>query len=287
MTDSVPTDRGPSSEFTGWRRWVGYVILTTLFGVACVGLGMWQLNRREEAVVEITRIQTNYDAPARQLGDLVVQPDSEDSALTWHPVIVSGTYLVDDQVLVRNRTSELGTGYEILTPLQLADGSVFVIDRGWIDKNVKGDGPAAVPDPPQGAVTVTARLRTTEGSIPGQTASGNLVPTIDLPVLADRWGVPLYTGMYGELVSETPSSPAGAPPAKPSMSEGNHLSYAFQWMAFAILGVVALIWGVRRERKIRQGTPPSSPSSKRGNTRDRDSDSATEDQLIDEWGSRG
>jgi len=287
VTESVPTDRGPSSEFTGWRRWVGYVILTTLFGVACVGLGMWQLNRREEAVAEITRIQTNYDAPARELSELVAQLNFEDTALTWHPVIVSGTYLVEDQVLVRNRTSEQGTGFEILIPLLLADGSVFVIDRGWIDKNEKGDGPAAVPDPPQGEVTVLARLRTTEGSIPGQTASGNLVPTIDLPVLSDRWDVPLFTGMYGELVSETPASPAGAPPAKPSMSEGNHLSYAFQWMAFAILGVVALIWGVRRERKIRRNTPPNSESSKRRNTREPDSDSATEDQLIDDWATRG
>jgi cytochrome oxidase assembly protein ShyY1 len=266
---------------------VGYVVLTVIFGVACVGLGMWQLSRRAEAVAEITRIQNNYDAPPVALGELVPHPTSNDPALTWHPVTVSGTYLVEDQVLVRNRSSEQGPGFEILTPLQLVDGTVFLIDRGWIDKNDKGDGPAAVPDPPQGDVTVTARLRTTEGSVPGQTASGNLVPTIDLAVLSNRWKVPLYTGMYGELVGETPPAPAGAPPAKPSMSEGNHLSYAFQWMAFALLGVVALVWGVRRERRIRHGTPSDSSSDKRVRNLGRDIDGATEDQLVDDWRSRG
>lgn len=287
MTEAESSIRTPSSEFTGWRRWVGYVILTTIFGVACVGLGMWQLSRRAEAVVEITRVQNNYDAAPVTLGELVPRRDSDDPALTWHPVTVSGTYLGEDQVLVRNRSSEQGPGFEILTPLLLADGSVFVIDRGWIDKNDKGDGPAAVPNPPQGAVTVTARLRTTEGSVPGQTASGNLVPTIDLSVLSNRWDVPLYTGVYGELVSETPPAPAGAPPAKPSMSEGNHLSYAFQWMAFAILGVVALVWGVRRERKIRQGSTVGASTTTRRRLRNLDIDSATEDDLIDGWRSRG
>jgi cytochrome oxidase assembly protein ShyY1 len=266
---------------------VGYVIVTVIFGVACVGLGMWQLNRRAEAVAEITRIQNNFDAAPISLSELVPRLDLEDPDLTWHPVIVTGTYLVEDQVLVRNRSSEQGPGFEILTPLLMTDGSVFVVDRGWIDKNETGDGPAAIPEPPEGEVSVTARLRGTEGSVPGQSATGNLVPTIDLSVLSERWDVPLYTGMYGDLISETPSGPAGAPPAKPSMSEGNHLSYAFQWMAFAVLGVVALIWGVRREQKIRQGSAAEPASTKPRRSRNSDIDSATEDQLVDDWRSRG
>ncbi len=287
MTKAESPVRAPSSEFTGWRRWVGYVILTVIFGIACVGLGMWQLNRRAEAVAEITRIQNNFGAAPVALSELVPRLDSEDPDLTWHPVIVTGTYLVEDQVLVRNRSSEQGPGFEILTPLLMTDGSVFVVDRGWIDKNETGDGPAAIPEPPEGEVTVTARLRGSEGSVPGQSATGNLVPTIDLAVLSERWDVPLYTGMFGELVSETPPGQVGAPPAKPSMSEGNHLSYAFQWMAFAILGVVALIWGVRREQKIRQGSSAQEEITKRRRRRNSDIDSATEDQLVDDWRSRG
>ena len=271
-----------SSAVSGWRRWLAYVALTAVFGASCVGLGIWQLERREETVVEITRVQANFESPPVALNDLVPSKDSADPEAEWRPVIVEGTYAVADQVLVRNRTSEQGPGFEILTPLVTEDGTVFVVDRGWIEKDSTGSGPVAVPAPPDGTVLVTARLRTGERSIPGQTASANLVPTIELGALAERWGVPVYSHFYGELMSESPSAPAGAPLAKPSTSEGNHLSYAFQWMAFAVLGIVALLWAVRRERRIRAGTPvtPKRPSGGRVD------DSAAEDELVDQWTTR-
>lgn len=282
MTQRAAQGTDPTNEVSGWRRWFAYAALTAAFGAACVGLGIWQLDRREETVAEISRVQANYDAAPVALDVLVPSPDSDDPEAEWRPVLVEGTYAVADQVLVRNRSSNQGPGFEILTPLVTEDGTVFVVDRGWIDKDVTGPGPAAVPAPPGGTVLVTARLRTSERSIPGQSASGNLVPTIELGALANRWGVPVYSQFYGEMMSESPSADAGAPLAQPSTSEGNHLSYAFQWMAFAVLGIIALLWAVRRERRIRAGIPDRPRSSNRM----RRDDSAAEDELVDEWRSR-
>ena len=282
MTQRAATGTDTSTELSGWRRWIAYVALTAVFGATCVGLGIWQLDRRAETVAEISRVQSNYDAAPVALADLVPSPNSADPEAEWRPVIVQGTYVVSDQVLVRNRTSEQGPGFEILTPLVTDDGTVFVVDRGWIDKDAKGTGPAAVPAPPDGVVLVTARLRTGERSIPGQTASGNLVPTIELSALASRWNVPVYTSVYGELISENPATPAGGPLTKPATSEGNHLSYAFQWMAFAILGIVALLWAVRRERRIRSGAPARSKRLSKSGT----DDSTAEDELVAQWTSR-
>ena len=283
MTQRAAQGTDASTAVSGWRRWFAYVALTAVFGASCVALGIWQLDRREETVVEITRVQANFDAPPVALNDLVQSRDSADPEAEWRPVIVEGTYAAADQVLVRNRTSEQGPGFEILTPLVTEDGTVFVVDRGWIEKDAIGPGPAAVPAPPDGSVRVTARLRTGERSIPGQSASANLVPTIELGALAERWGVPVYLHFYGELMAESPSAPAGAPLAKPSTSEGNHLSNAFQWMAFAILGIVALLWAVRRERRIRAGTPETTKRPSRG----RVDDSAAEDELVEQWTTRG
>jgi len=282
VTQRAATGTETSAEVSGWRRWIAYVVLTAIFGASCVGLGIWQLNRRAETVSEISRVQANYDAAPVALTDLVASRETSDPEAEWRPVLVDGTYVAADQVLVRNRTSEQGPGFEILTPLVTEDGSVFVVDRGWVDKNTTGTGPAAVPSPPHGVVRVIARLRTGERSIPGQSASANLVPTIELGALAERWGAPVYTNFYGELMSESPAAPAGAPLAKPSLSEGNHLSYAFQWMAFAILGIIALLWAVRRERRIRSGTPlrMKRPSPAR------EDDADAEDELIEEWRSR-
>lgn len=282
MTQRTATGTDPSIELSGWRRWFVYVALTAVFGATCVGLGIWQLERRAETVAEISRVQANFDSTPVALSELVPSRESSEPDAEWRPVIVEGTYVVADQVLVRNRTSQQGPGFEILTPLVTDAGTVFVVDRGWIDKDANGTGPAAVPAPPEGVVRVTARLRTGERSIPGQTASGNLVPTIELSALASRWNVPVYTGVYGELMSENPATPAGAPLTKPSTSEGNHLSYAFQWMAFAILGIVALLWAVRRERRIRAGTSKPIKQSSRG----RVDDSTAEDELVEQWTTR-
>jgi cytochrome oxidase assembly protein ShyY1 len=283
VTQRAAQGTDTATEVSGWRRWFAYAALTAIFGTACVGLGIWQLDRREERVAEITKVQANYDAAPVALEELVPTPESADPEAEWRPVVVEGTYSVADQVLVRNRSSEQGAGFEILTPLVTDDGTVFVVDRGWIDKDATGSGPTAVPAPPDGSVRVTARLRTGERSIPGQSASANLVPTIELGALANRWGVPVYSHFYGEMMSESPATPAGAPLAKPSTSEGNHLSYAFQWMAFALLGIIALLWAVRRERRIRAGIPERPRSS----NRTRRDDSAAEDELVDEWRSRG
>jgi hypothetical protein len=36
----------------------------------------------------------------------------------------------------------------------------------------------------------------------------------------------------------------------PSLNEGNHLSYAFQWIIFGIMAFVAFGWAYRNERRI-------------------------------------
>ena len=100
-----------------------------------------------------------------------------------------------------------------------------------------------------------------------------------LQAVKDAWG---FAPNLHRTLAESPAAPAGAPLAKPSTSEGNHLSYAFQWMAFAILGVVALLWAIRRERRIRAGTPAPTKRPSQG----RVDDSAAEDELVEQWTTR-
>lgn len=43
------------------RRWLGLLLLAALFAAACIGLGNWQMDRRNQIVAEIRRVQENYD----------------------------------------------------------------------------------------------------------------------------------------------------------------------------------------------------------------------------------
>lgn len=251
MTDTQTTVPWYRVAFT--KRWLSYLLLTALFAGACIALSTWQFARRDEARQEIDRVLANYTAQPVPLQDALPLLDAFDENDKWIPVVISGTYLPSEQLIVRSRPREQVAGVEVLTPLQTEDGSVLIIDRGWLPANEDPEEPYELPEPPTGEVTVVARLKASEPSIPGRGMSHGQVATIELPLIQEVLNAPTYTGAYGLLASETPAPTETAPlPAlKPSLDEGAHLSYAFQWIMFGVLAFIGLGWAVRNELRIR------------------------------------
>jgi cytochrome oxidase assembly protein ShyY1 len=139
-----------------------------------------------------------------------------------------------------------------LVPLRRADGTVFIVDRGWVKPGNTGDSPDYIPQAPAGIVTVISRLKASEPALAGRSAPTGQVATIELPLIAEMLGQPIFTGAYGVLVSETPA-PAEAPPlpaTKPERDEGPHLSYALQWYVFAIFGFLGFGYALRQEYRL-------------------------------------
>jgi len=277
---------------SGWRfllskQWAGYLALTIVFAVVCSGLGMWQLARRAEAQAEISRVDANFDADAVNLTDALPTLDSFEESQKWLPVEMTGTYLLDEELLVRNRTFNINPGFEVLTPLLLANGDIFIVDRGWIPTGENQDAPDSVPAAPTGEVTVVARLKQGEPVLAGRSATGNQVATINLPAIADRLGADTYTGAYGLMKTEDPA-PADRPTAvaRPVRDEGPHLSYAFQWFVFALMGFIGLGWAARQEfRNINAEVPEeqlrAAERARRQAAKPR-SDAEIEDELMDQ-----
>jgi cytochrome oxidase assembly protein ShyY1 len=268
------------------RRWAGYLAVTVLFAIACGLLSNWQFHRREEAVAEVNRIVANWDSDPIPLEQALPSLDSFEEGQKWTPVTVSGRYLADEQVLARNRPFNGRPGFEVLTPLQLDDGSVFVVDRGWLSVGNEQDLPDRVPEPPSGEVTVVARLKAGEPTIPGRGAGEGQIATVHLPDIAERVGLPTYTGAYGLMAAEDPA-PATRPAAtlRPGEDEGSHLSYALQWIAFGILGFIGLGYAIRNEYRIRNADDPLEQERARERERRRaaraPSDADIEDRILD------
>jgi len=263
---------------TGARRWLGYLGIVVLFSIACGLLAWWQFSRLEEARERVDRIERNWDAEPASLGSILPELDAFDESLTWHPVAVTGEYLVDEQLLVRGRPRDGLPGFEVLVPFQAQDGTILIVDRGWIAVGDAQDDPDDVPAAPTGTIDIVVRVKASEPQIPGRTAPAGQVATIHLPTVAELVGGSVHTGAYGLIASEEPAlMSVPAPPMKPALDEGPHLSYALQWIVFALMAFAALGWAIRQEVRIRRGELPREPSRTR-----RPTDTDIEDAQLDE-----
>lgn len=276
---------------SGWRfvlnrRWAGYLGITLLFALACVALSQWQWGRLEEVKAENAKVASNWDAAPQPLAEVLTNRTDWDDADKWTPVELRGSYLVDDQVLVRNRPLNGQPGFDVLTPLLLENGSVFVVDRGWVPTGSNQDYPDVVPAPPAGEVSVIARLKAGEPTLPNRSAPEGQVATVHLPTIAESTDAPTYVNAYGLLDRETPAvADRPVPAPKPPEDEGPHLSYALQWIAFGLMAFLGLGWAVRTEYRIANAEHPA--EQRRAAQRERKraargpSDSDIEDELLD------
>lgn len=234
-------------------RWAMYVGVAILFAIACAFLSNWQFSRNAERSEQLELVANNYDATPVALGDLLAPGAELTPSDEWRPVRLEGRYLADEQLLVRNRAHGGSAAYEQLVPFRLDDGRTLLVDRGWLPPGNSQSLPDDIPDPPSGEVTVEVRLRPGEAApTSGRTAEAGQVPTINLGLVAEQTG-PLEPGAYGLLMSETPA-PATAPLTvdPPSNDPGPYLSYAIQWILFALMGFGFITYVIVSERRLRR-----------------------------------
>lgn len=268
------------------RRWLGYLALAIVFAIACVGLSKWQVDRTNQARAANELVSRNFNSSPRPLTEVLptltsYQPDQE-----WKQVSLSGRYLQGDQLLVRNRPFNGNPGFEVLTPLRLDDGSVFIVDRGYVPTGNNQDTPDAVSEPRTGRVAVVVRLQASEPVLDGRSAGKGQVATIHLPTVAKLVGKPTYTHAYGLMVSESPAA-ATRPMAQPApvLDEGLHISYAIQWVLFGIMAFLGLGYAIRTEYRLRNADDPvvrkrTEERERRRQARPR-SDSEIEDEILE------
>ncbi|ABM10655.1 SURF1 family cytochrome oxidase biogenesis protein [Paenarthrobacter aurescens] len=281
------------SFLLSWR-WAGFLMMAALFAAACIGLGNWQMDRRNQAVAEIRRVQENYDKTPVPFKDARTYFEVADPDAKWTTVSVTGRYLTQDQKIVRNRPNNSAAGYEVLVPFRVTSGETIAVNRGWLPiGNARPGYPDAVPGPPTGDVAAVIRIKPSEPDL-GRDAPEGQLASIDLSHYAGQLEYPLMTGSYGVMASESPQ-PAVVPQqlAAPAVKEGSNLSYALQWITFGILAFVAFGYMARQQARIgredrdtaeslQDRTDAIQPS--RVASRRKSSGSEEEDALLDSMG---
>ncbi|AOX67930.1 sortase [Curtobacterium sp. BH-2-1-1] len=260
--------------------------MAVAFAIVCALFGMWQWDRRNEAVRQNEQVAQNYEHTPVPLDEALPTASSWNDGKTWLRVSVTGRYDTDDQLLVRNRVHNGQPGFEVLTPLVTADGRAFVVDRGWVPTGNAQDAPDHVPAPPSGEVTAIVRLQPSEPRIPGRTdpAHTDQVQSVTLSDVGKKVDTPIYTGAYGQLASESPAPTEARPLGweRPTADTGLHLSYFIQWFMFAVGGFGFLVYLMVQEfRNLNQDDPEERERALERQRR-KDAKPKTDAQIEDE-----
>lgn len=234
-------------------------LLGLVLVAACIGLGIWQHGRYEERSANNDRIEAAAGDTSPTEVDRVLSADKApgDNAI-WTKVRAKGQFDVDGQVLIRNRSVESQNGYEVVTPLRLADGTVLLVDRGWVPPADSGATEAPeVPAPPQGTVTVTGTVRASESTLGKMnTVSGTRqARSVNVAQLSKHLDDPV---LKAYVTQDEPAKGFSAIPVTTQRAWQN-FAYAYQWWLFAAMIPIGLIMIARREAAGgKVTTPPTS-----------------------------
>lgn len=221
------------------RRWVAF---TSLVLIAIVGFGLlsrWQWQRADERRLDRQAVQAQTGQPVIDIGAAIDQP------VEWEPVVATGIFDSTATKLVRQRPLDGANGFWVLTPLATADGEVWV-NRGWIPTSGVATARIPAPSAPAGEVTVQGYVRLVEESpspAPDDLPQGQVVAVS--PQSWERGSGEIYI----QAATSSPPDTAVVRLGLPEIDEGRNVSYAVQWIVFALVAMVGWFFFLRREAR--------------------------------------
>ncbi|MGI9197281.1 MAG: SURF1 family cytochrome oxidase biogenesis protein [Candidatus Nanopelagicales bacterium] len=222
------------------RRWLSFTALVVVAIVAFGFLSHWQWSRAEERRAQRLAVAAESGGPPVPVAQALEDPSD------WEAVTATGTYAGNRTVLVRQRPLNGSNGFWVATPLRTADGLEVWVNRGWVAATGAATQSQDAPVAPAGLVTITGRLR--EAEVTPQPAPTDLpagqVPALDPAALSAS-----IIGFYVESVSSDPADPGVTPIPLPEIDEGRNISYAVQWILFAVVAVAGWLFFLRREAR--------------------------------------
>jgi surfeit locus 1 family protein len=224
-----------------------WAVALALLGCALfTGLGRWQWHRADEKRAIAAAFQAGLDAPVTALA---TQPTA--SLPRYAQVGVSGVYDAAHQFLLDNMVVDGQVGYEVLTPLQLADGRWLLVNRGWVALPGHGRQRLPVVALPEGvARSLRGRLDTlpVNGLDSGRAAPSGTEgwPRVtSFPTVAEisaSLGHPVEPRQLLLAPGEADGYLRDWKPASEGFPPERHIAYAVQWWGLAALALFLLVF---------------------------------------------
>ncbi|URK88901.1 SURF1 family protein [Rhizobium sp. RCAM05350] len=222
------------------------VILAAMF----MALGTWQVQRLFWKNALIERVDARVHAVATpappEQGWTALKAENDE----YRRVVIEGRFRHDAETLVQAVT-DLGAGFWVVTPLETADGTTVLINRGFVATDQRDPGTRAAGEI-QGNAKVTGLLRMTE---PGGAFLRSNDPqqerwySRDVAAIAAAKGLGTTAPYF--IDADATANPGGFPVGGLTVIRfrNSHLVYALTWYGLALMTSAATI-ALRRRRLI-------------------------------------
>ena len=237
--------------------------ILTIVGIALffgfVSLGTWQVQRRAWKLDLIERVEQRlHSAP-------IIAPGVSDGPITadrleYQPVTVEGRWL-EGKTTFSQALTELGSGFWVITPIERADGSQVLVNRGFVPEKSRAD---VTPVSGNAPVRIDGLLRMSEpggGFLRSNDAAGDRWHSRDVQAMAAAMGLthalPYFVDqgipdIHVNANSDTPMAPVQGPWPRSGMTvvkfHNSHAVYIFTWYGLALMVLGAAWLVVRHER---------------------------------------
>jgi len=221
------------------------IVLLVLF----LSLGFWQLSRAEQKRELIGTFEDRLSGPALTASAISATAPADE--LRYRHVRLRGRYLADRQFLLDNRVYDRKPGFEVLTPFQLADGRVVLVNRGWVPLGAsRSDLPSlqmqSEPVSVEGWLYIPFEPAYSLGGIDDAgTGWPRIVQYLDFEQLGQRLDaslLPMTVRLSGEAAEGYVRDWQVVP-----MTPAKHIAYAVQWFGLAIaVLVIYLVLNIKR-----------------------------------------
>ena len=234
-------------------------VVAALFFAGFVALGTWQVQRLFWKLDLIERVEQRAFAAPQPLPSPERWPHITAASDEYRHVRAEGIYLHALTTRVQ-ATTEFGSGYWLLTPLQMADGRVVLVNRGFISPKGHDTAGRATSDVSNRRVRVVGLLRMSE---PGgaflreNDRDRGRWYSRDVQAIAKFRGLAEVAPFFIDADAGTAGT-AQTPGAYPVggltvlQFHNNHLIYAVTWYALALMMAAGAWWVIREELRLRR-----------------------------------
>lgn len=254
LADASRGPRGP-------RALAVLAALALVFFAGFIALGTWQVHRLGWKRDLITRVDQRVHAPAVDAPGQAQWTHITADADEYRHVRLSGVFLPDRQTLVWAST-ELGSGYWVMAPLRMADGSVVLINRGFVPTGeCNPDTSCLVPSDGTTSITGLLRMSQTWAFLRHDDPARGRWYTRNVQTIAKAHGLTDVAPYFVDADAAPSDGKSRWPQGGLTVITfpDNHLAYLITWYLLALMVAAAAIYVGREEYRLRRIARATSP----------------------------